>query len=413
MDGSYKDEHGTAAFRIQNDLGDQITGCNITPGLQEHQSAYRSKLGGIVGIPVLLDLLQQHYSLRIQQFIITCDCNGAGLKSLTYHQLPTANNDNYDLLTQAYKIKTKATIDTVYQWVEGHQADRYGTKKLDKYGLLNDAMDKLAKQYWEATKNMNLPPQQIISDQEWSIWIANRKITGDTLNTVRRHIQETEMSKWLAAPRKHGREPRLSLTLQQLINTKAITDSWKDILHGQRKWLTKMCQRFAPVGKNMHRWGFWTNSRCPACHRDNEDEDHLFKCPDQKSKYICTEATRVLQQCLQRCKTEPLLRDTILQKVQQYTGLAPRTELEIDDNDIRTAIHSQGTIGWHNFLLGQTARQFEAIQQEYITATRQWNSAPFWAKNLTLALWEFSLTIWKYRNETLHECTGVDRQDTH
>jgi len=174
-----------------------------------------------------------------------------------------------------------------------------------------------------------------------------------------------------------------------------------------------MSQRFAPVGKNMHRCRFWTNSRCPACHQDKEDEDHLFKCPDQNCKDIRTVATRVLQQRLQRCKTEPLLRDMILQKVQQYTGLAPRTELEIDDNDIRIAIDSQGVFGWHNFLLGQTARQFEAIQQEYITATRQWNSAPFLAKNLTLALWEFSSTIWKYRNETLHDCTGVDRQDTH
>jgi hypothetical protein len=41
----------------------------------------------------------------------------------------------------------------------------------------------------------------------------------------------------------------------------------------------------------------------------------------------------------------------ILQKVQQYTSLAPRTELEIDDNEIRIAIHSQGAIGWHNFSL--------------------------------------------------------------
>jgi hypothetical protein len=32
-DGSYKDGHRTAAFRIQNDHGDKITGCNITPGL--------------------------------------------------------------------------------------------------------------------------------------------------------------------------------------------------------------------------------------------------------------------------------------------------------------------------------------------------------------------------------------------
>jgi hypothetical protein len=84
-DGSYKDGYGTSAFRIQNDLGDQITGCNITPGLLQQQSAYRSELGGIVRILVLLDLLQQHYDLHIHRFVITCDCNGAGLKSLTYH----------------------------------------------------------------------------------------------------------------------------------------------------------------------------------------------------------------------------------------------------------------------------------------------------------------------------------------
>jgi hypothetical protein len=48
-----------------------------------------------------------------------------------------------------------------------------------------DAMDNLARQYWEETKDMNSPPRQIISNQEWSVWINNRKITGDTtLNTV-------------------------------------------------------------------------------------------------------------------------------------------------------------------------------------------------------------------------------------
>jgi hypothetical protein len=75
--------------------------------------------------------------------------------------------------------------------VEGHQADRYGDQQLDKYGLLNNEMDKLTNQYREETKHINLPTQHIISDQEWSIWIADRKITGDTLNTVRQPIQET------------------------------------------------------------------------------------------------------------------------------------------------------------------------------------------------------------------------------
>jgi hypothetical protein len=47
--GSYKEGHGTAAFRIQNDHGNIITGCNITPGQQHQQYPYRSKLGGNLG----------------------------------------------------------------------------------------------------------------------------------------------------------------------------------------------------------------------------------------------------------------------------------------------------------------------------------------------------------------------------
>jgi hypothetical protein len=79
------------------------------------------------------------------------------------------------------------------------------------------------------------------------------------------------MSEWFAADRKHGSESRLSLERQQLISTTAIADAWKDIMHGQWKWLTKMSQRFAPVGKNMHRrggGGLLTKNRFPGSQQD-------------------------------------------------------------------------------------------------------------------------------------------------
>jgi hypothetical protein len=86
---------------------------------------------------------------------------------------------------------------------------------------------------------MNLTPQQNISDQEWSIWIADRKITGDTLNTVRRHIQETEMSKWLAAPRKNWErtktQPYASATYQHQGNHR--------LVEGHLAWTEKMADR--------------------------------------------------------------------------------------------------------------------------------------------------------------------------
>jgi hypothetical protein len=96
----------------------------------------------------------------------------------------------------------------------------------------------------------------------------------------------------------------------------------------------------------------------------------------------------MLRQQLQSCKTEPILLDTIIQKVQQHVGLSSQSGREIEDYSLHIAIGHQGDTEWRNFLLGQTARHFEAVQQDYISATRQWNNASFWTKNLTLALGE-------------------------
>jgi hypothetical protein len=83
--------------------------------------------------------------------------------------------------------------------------------------------------------------------------------------------------------------------------------------------------------------------------------------------------------------------------------------LEIEDNSLLNEIGHQGDIGWYNFLLGQTARHFEAIQQDYIS--RQWNSASFWAMNLLLALWEFGWRIWKY-SMTARVWTGYPKESS-
>jgi hypothetical protein len=201
-------------------------------------------------------------------------------------------------------------------------------------------------------------------------------------------------------------------TISQLINSTAIANSWKDIMHGQRKWLTKMSQQFAAAGKNMHRWcGLCTNIRCPWCHQDDEDEEHLFKCSHQSWKNIQLEATQTLRQKLQMCKREPLLRDTIIQKVKHCTRLESISELEIEDIRHRNAVFHQDPILWHNFLLGQKDKKLDTWTNpaRYISDTQQWNSASFWAQILTLALWEFGCTKWKQATSWQYRC-GTDLQ---
>jgi hypothetical protein len=100
----------------------------------------------------------------------------------------------------------------------------------------------------------------------------------------------------------------------------------------------------------MHRWAFWTNSQCPGCHQDNEDEEHLFQCTHQRCRDTRLEATQVLRQCLQMCKTEPLLRDTIIQKAKHHVGLSSLSGMEIDDNCLRIAVHLSHSLIFSHFV---------------------------------------------------------------
>jgi hypothetical protein len=72
----------------------------------------------------------------------------------------------------------------------------------DKYTLLNKEMDKLAKPYWEETRELTQPPQQIISDREWSVLLTIGKSQGTF------SILSNNTYKWLVAAQNAGREPR-------------------------------------------------------------------------------------------------------------------------------------------------------------------------------------------------------------
>jgi hypothetical protein len=63
-DGSYKLHHGTASFVIKGlDPRKTIQGSNVTPGQPSEQCAYRSKLGGILGILTVLESICAQYNI--------------------------------------------------------------------------------------------------------------------------------------------------------------------------------------------------------------------------------------------------------------------------------------------------------------------------------------------------------------
>ena len=59
-DGSYKDQHGTASWRISiTGECDYLIGAAVVPGPSEIQSAYRSELLGLYGISLTLWAVRQ------------------------------------------------------------------------------------------------------------------------------------------------------------------------------------------------------------------------------------------------------------------------------------------------------------------------------------------------------------------
>jgi hypothetical protein len=74
-DGSFKDQHGTAAWVIEAESNtNRSTGVNLTPGALSDQSAYRSEVSGLFGIAFMIrELCKFHHILAGGTVQINCD----------------------------------------------------------------------------------------------------------------------------------------------------------------------------------------------------------------------------------------------------------------------------------------------------------------------------------------------------
>jgi hypothetical protein len=78
-DGSFKDQHGTAALVLCDPTKalpsstSRIIGCHVTPGNLSDQSPYRSELSGIYGILCVMEEICKLYDITSGKITIGCD----------------------------------------------------------------------------------------------------------------------------------------------------------------------------------------------------------------------------------------------------------------------------------------------------------------------------------------------------
>ena len=146
-------------------------------------------------------------------------------------------------------------------------------------------------------------------------------------------------------------------------------------------------------------------SRCPYCDAA-EDFVHLLTCPAPRAHKVRYDAMMVLRKVLGGSKGGAVILNVVktwtmdpLVSVPLPTGTGSSAEAA------KRAVHSQSRIGWHhlfrgfvslewgNFYSDTDVTPFPARQVQAIRSNSQ----------MLKALQEYSLSLWKHRNEVLHE----------
>jgi hypothetical protein len=89
-DGSFKEKHGTAAWKILDFASPEnvLEGQVITPGHPYQQDAYRSELSGLYALVVAINALSDYFQVKEGMVTLSCD-NLSATRMASYNAFGT------------------------------------------------------------------------------------------------------------------------------------------------------------------------------------------------------------------------------------------------------------------------------------------------------------------------------------
>jgi hypothetical protein len=105
-DGSHKNKWGTASWRIMEDTNEaeQWAGLHVKPGRKDDHSAFRSEIGGIYAIAVVIELTCKFLHISNGSVSSGSDCKAALYYIFDRNKKATATTDSFDLIMATRKV---------------------------------------------------------------------------------------------------------------------------------------------------------------------------------------------------------------------------------------------------------------------------------------------------------------------
>ena len=408
-DGSYKDQHGTAAFVLVDpshadpDSTSRILGCHVTPGFPSDQSPYRSELSGIYGILCVVEELCALYNIESGSFALGCDNESCLWMAIDKVGTLSPRSKSFDILS-AIRSKIRSLPVTVRShWVKGHQ-DNYSRdpSRLDLWARLNIEMDSLAKLFWDDSLGRQ-DRQHRIHGETHFISVRGKKI-GSSLPASLYSACEGHKLKHYWQEKK-----QLPAHCISSINWAACAGAARLLGIGLRFWKTKHVTGIFANGKWMHRWKFWPHSNCPRCGEANEDSSHIVRCPAVTP--LWAQVVEPLDAWFTKTSTPPDVSAVILEYLHAWrTRTPPRIHLSRCAPELAKAISVQSDIGWGYFLEGFVAVEWAAVMNAHYASVSSRRSGLRWSSGLIHRLWLLLRDLWEHRNAILHDDTPVALQ---
>ena len=395
-DGSFKRKHGTAAFVLHGHRPIQaLRGCNITHGPEASQCAYRSELGGLVGVVTTLELLCKAYDIPSGRVLVKVDCESL-IKRLSSTKPLQVQEAHFDLLNECRSRIQELPVTVKLEWVEGHQDDgpEGSSKPLDWWALQNIAMDEAAKDYWQLTHTLG-STNHMLKHEFFAAAVAHVKLTSFNKEAVHSSTNE--------APIRSYWQTKHSISDQQWedINWKAAQAAHHELPVGQRRFHAKFSTSHIATGKMMLLRKQWPHSKCPRCGSPDEDTRHVLQCPASTAQW--TKSLQALKEWMTDQHTDPILAASIMRLLRGWRSGNPTPLFPSYDPQRLSACQAQADLGAWNTFLGRISQQITDCQHRYYQSQGSRRTGHRWTVALITKLQMVAWDMWDHRNGILHE----------
>ena len=393
---------GSCSWIISTPDGKEyIKGGGLIPGSSDHQSAYRSELGGQLGLASIISNIILPPSLNTK---MTVACDGLAALQKVNISLPniSSRSTDCDLISIINHLWKESPITPSLQHVYGHQ----DTSKITLSPLerLNCDMDADAKEIAHNSVNRDVPKTTFppTSLGLGTITCGGKLITSSIQTSLYNHITTSAMYAWLSK----NTEADAHLNYQSLA-LNCFATARKETSLGMKLFITKWLSGDTATGKVMKLRKQWMFDTCPRCDSENEHLLHVITCPASQASNLRQRLISDLMDWLRDMNTHPCIIKFIHLGVKKWISnrqfkWQPHSAIFSDCPSINKALTSQLQVGWYYFLCGILTTELVELQQSYYTQLDSKRSSTRWAANLIKKLWKFLHQLWTQRNEALH-----------